>query len=71
MNVLGIDDELAEEYAPIPPDFTKGYPLPDGWKWQCYDDGRGYSLASIEREVRHVPEQSHDGGPCPPGGPER
>ena len=32
MNVLGIDDELAEEYAPIPPDFTKGYPLPDGWK---------------------------------------
>lgn len=31
----------------------------------------GYSLASIEREVRHVPEQSHDGGPCPPGGPER
>lgn len=41
MNVLGIDDELAEEYAPIPPGFTKGYPLPDGWKWQCYDDGSG------------------------------
>lgn len=35
------------------------------------DDGRGYSLASIEREVRHVPERGHDGGPCPPGGPER
>lgn len=41
MNVLGIDDELAEEYAPIPPGFTKGYPLPDGWKWRCYDDGSG------------------------------
>ena len=54
MNVLGIDDELAEEYAPIPPDFTKGYPLPDGWKWQCYDDGSG-SLDAPLRERETVP----------------
>lgn len=44
MNVLGIDDELAEEYAPIPPDFTKGYPLPDGWKWRAVPSRRPRTL---------------------------
>ena len=24
------------------PDFTMGYPLPEGWQWDCYDDGAGY-----------------------------
>lgn len=24
------------DYAPS---FTKGYPLPDGWQWVCFDDG--------------------------------
>lgn len=23
------------------PDFTKGYALPDGWQWCCFDDGTG------------------------------
>ena len=23
------------------PDFTKGYDLPEGWCWHCYDDGSG------------------------------
>lgn len=26
------------DYAPS---FTKGYPLPDGWQWVCFDDGLG------------------------------
>lgn len=26
------------DYAPS---FTKGYPLPDGWQWVCFDDGSG------------------------------
>lgn len=35
------------------------------------DDGQDYNLASIEREIRSVSEQSHDDAPCPPDGPER
>lgn len=23
------------------PDFTKGYDLPEGWQWDCYEDGSG------------------------------
>lgn len=57
------DSRYTESTDPaIAPDFTKGYDLPEGWRWRCYDDGSGclyapdgqsffaYDLASMEMQ---------------------
>lgn len=40
--MMGLGDRYTSDTdCASPPDFTKGYPLPEGWQWACYDDGTG------------------------------